>query len=475
MSTLPPTQESARFPQLDDSQYGDIQGVILHDYNLPQVRHYIFTIEHPEHARHLLGNLASADTMPLRITTGNDWGEDKRKDYALNVGLTYVGLQALHLPIEALESFAAAKAFVAGAVERAALIGDTGDSAPEHWKGQFAAAGAHVLFSLYTGDGDRNKRSQELRTLCEANGFTFLQQEDGADLHDPRQSRTHLPGKLIHFGYQDGISQPDIDGAPPPTFQTGKCNGKSVTVPPGAFLLGYPSQWTQFRYPVPRPPQLGRNGSFVAFRMMEQDVHAFEEHLQKTAQTSGLSVEKIAAKICGRWRDGRPLALSPDGKTSVNREDINAFDYRDDKNGLACPFGSHIRRTNPRGDRVAAEDGDKHPLIRRSMPYGPWYDGNDPKGTKIERGLLGLFICVNLEDQFEFLVSKWMNAGGFRRGLPSGTMDPLVSYTAGGKTFEVPAANEIYQLAGFSQFIKTRGTMYCFLPSITALRYIGEL
>src|SRR6202022_4975862 len=88
---------------------------------------------------------------------------------------------------------------------------------------------------------------------------------------------------------------------------------------------------------VPQPEPLGRNGSFNAFRVLAQDVAGFEAYLD-TAATDLLGRpnvddllppgaeaalgdglwrpaalrEVIAANMCGRWRNGVPLALSPD-------------------------------------------------------------------------------------------------------------------------------------------------------------------
>jgi hypothetical protein len=109
------------------------------------------------------------------------------------------------------------------------------------------------------------------------------------------------------------------------------------------------------------------------------------------------------------------------------------------------------------------------------MPYGPWYDPASDKEDGIERGLLGLFICVSLEDQFEFLMTNWMNRGGFRSELPSQTKDLTVGRTALGETsFQVPTPKGVVSLPKFSHFVTTRGAAYCFLPSLTALRYLAR-
>ena len=51
------------------------------------------------------------------------------------------------------------------------------------------------------------------------------------------------------------------------------------------------------------------------------------------------------------------------------------FNYADDMKGSRCPFQSHIRKTNPRGDTVRFFEGDyeferNHRIVRRGVPFG---------------------------------------------------------------------------------------------------------
>jgi Dyp-type peroxidase family len=449
----------------------DIQGIILCEYTQPLVRHFLLRIENTRNGRSFFHALSTTETGPLHITSAADWQQKYQPDFCLNIGLTYNGLTALHLPTAVLASFAPTEAFVRGAAARATLIGDIHESAPSQWKGGLATADAHILLSLYTNPQQVEGLSHTLRTMFHQYQLTELQCEEGALLNAPHPTSENLPGVLVHFGYRDNISQPKIAGAPIPQYAL----PHTPTVNPGAFLLGYPSQWQGFRYPMPHPPELGKNGSFAAFRILKQHVREFEEYLTKAAATSGIDRETVAAKICGRWRNGTPLAQSPT-TSAVLSPHPNDFDYADDPYGYKCPFDSHIRRTNPRGDVVAGFDGDQHPLIRRGLPYGPWYDPTSEKDDGIERGLLGLFICVSLEDQFEFLMTNWMNRGGFRSRLPSHTKDITVTSNAiGDAPFQVPTPNGTVSLPKFSHFVTTRGAAYCFLPSLTALRYLGNL
>jgi deferrochelatase/peroxidase EfeB len=282
-----------------------------------------------------------------------------------------------------------------------------------------------------------------------------------------------LPGNVAHFGYRDGFSQPTIEGGLPNPLRDVLPPG-----PAGEFLLGYPSQFSQFTYPIPQPPELGMNGSFLALRILAQDCAAFDKLLREAPQKFGISGEKLAAKMAGRWRNGVPLAFSPETDTpdaAIPLEQLNAYDYADDLKGYRCPVGAHMRRNNPRNSPIAGAGGLNHRIVRRGLPYGPIFDPAQPEDG-IERGLLGLFIGVSLKDQFEFLMSEWINGSVFAAGL-GGTKDPLLGdNSAGTGKFIIPVkgASPII-VSGFSRLVWTRGAAYAFLPSLTALEFISHL
>jgi len=159
----------------------------------------------------------------------------------------------------------------------------------------------------------------------------------------------------------------------------------------------------------------------------------------------------------------------------------------DDTFGYRCPIGAHIRRTNPRGEQVVGAGSHLHRIIRRGMPYGPPYDPQHPDDAP--RGLVGMFINADLANQFEFLMSSWVMSAAFVKSVPGpngtnpvknisgqdvlcGVNDPSTS------SFMLPSPagqSTNQRLTGFSRFITTRGGAYCYLPSITALRYLARL
>jgi Dyp-type peroxidase family len=429
----------------------EIQGLILRSYGMDALRLFVLRVTHPWNASRAIGKI------PVMHATL--W--DEKPDSCVNVAITHAGLAALGLPQTTLDSFP--DEFKAGASARAAIVGDTGDSAPQNWTRGLGDPGVHVLVLIFAQDAQkREARTAQLRAIW-ANSMSEVSIQD-ADM---------LPGSVAHFGYRDGFSQPSIDGGLP-----GPVRDVLPPAPAGEFVLGYPSQFTDYSYPVPQPPELGLNGSFLALRILEQDCAAFDRLLKEAPAKFGISGETLAAKMVGRWRNGVPLHSSPDSDSPdapVPLEEMNSYDYLDDARGFRCPVGAHMRRNNPRNSPIAGGSGLTHRIVRRGLPYGPPFDPTHPDDG-IERGLLGLFIVASLKDQFEFLMSEWVNGSLFAAGL-SGTKDPLLGDNSGGTgRFLIPVqGSKPIVVSGFSRLVTTRGAAYGFLPSLTALQYISNL
>ncbi len=436
----------------------DVQGLILRGYTMPVGRYLGLNIREPRAARAFLAKLAGSDLAFPTVTTAQPWAV--KPDSCVNLGITFPGLAALAVPPSTLASFPAE--YIQGAVARATSVGDVGTSGPQQWLPWLADPGLHLLMSLSAqSSNDLETTTRQLEQAWSA-GCVELGRHDGAA----------LPGNVAHFGYRDGFSQPTIEGVPHAGLPD-----HLPRAPVGKFLLGYPSQHVGFSYPVPAPPELGTNGSFAAFRVLEQDVDAFAEFLSQQAAATGMSEELIAAKLCGRWRNGTPLVLSPDTDTPnppIPPEALNDFDYIGDKRGYRCPVGSHVRRMYPRGHRIAGNGGHLHRIVRRGIPYGPPYDPAHPRDGQA-RGLLGMFIGVSLRDQYEFLIAQWANDGTFTAGLGR-TKDPVIgAQPDGGGSFSIPRPEGPVALTGLARFVTTRGGAYCFLPSITGIRYLANL
>jgi deferrochelatase/peroxidase EfeB len=476
----------------------DIQGFILRGYRMPMVRHFLLTVGVPAAARKLLGRLVSGDESDApQITTAEDWhvgfepgpGDDpadvpsRQPDYCLNLGITWSGLVALEIKDRVLTlSFKSFGAFVAGAAARAELVGDTGPSGPGNWIGGFGTGADHVLLTLHAISPEAMATySARLSALfAERDAFREIWRHDGMALMEMQDGKP-VPTSKVHFGYTDGISMTTIRGGPEryqPDHQQ-PCE-------PWLFVLLDEAE----NYFVPEPRELGLNGSFAVFKKIRTDVVAFENFLQ--AKKDQIDPELLAAKICGRWRNGVPLALSPETDSpsgGISPEQLNDFEYVNadgsgDPRGMLCPVGAHIRRVNPRGQPITGQgqrggSNNTHRLIRRGMPYGPVYDPTRPYDG-IERGLLGYFINSNIENQYEFVLSQWVNDSDFAGAvrLHPKSKDPLIGTQDPAESiFVIPQANGAppIRIAGLSTFITTQAAAYCFLPSITAIQFIADL
>ena len=143
-----------------------------------------------------------------------------------------------------------------------------------------------------------------------------------------------------------------------------------------------------------------------------------------------------------------------------------------------------MRRINPRGQPVTGQgqpggSNNTHRLIRRGMPYGPMYDPAQPYDG-IERGLLGYFINSSIENQYEFVLGEWVNDSAFAGAvrLNPKSKDPMIgTQNPAESIFVIPQPNGAppIKITGFSTFITTKAAAYCFLPSITAIKFIAKL
>ena len=476
----------------------DIQGFVLRGYRMAVVRHFLLTVGVPAQARRQLGRLVSGDESDVpQITTAKDWhvgfapgpGDDPtavprcQPDYCLNVGVTWPGLVALEVVARVRTlSFNSFGAFVEGAARRAESVGDVGASSPQNWIGGFGTGNDHVLMTLHaiSPEAMQSYSDRLCAWFAEGNAFREIWRQDGMALMNMENGRP-VPTAKVHFGYTDGISTPTIRGGPEYYNRD-----RQRPCEPWLFVLREDAE----NYEVPEPHELGLNGSFAVFKKVETDVVGFEDFLQSNSDK--IDPEVLAAKMCGRWRNGVPLALSPDTDSppaGLLPEELNDFEYVEadgsgDPKGIRCPVGAHIRRVNPRGQPVAGQglpggSNNSHRLIRRALPYGPTYDRTKPYDG-VERGILFHFVNSSIENQYEFVLRQWVNDGEFAGGVRlhpkskdplSGTQDPDESL------FVMPQANgqPPIEVTGLLSFVTTKAAAYVFLPSITGIKFVANV
>jgi deferrochelatase/peroxidase EfeB len=377
----------------------DIQGFILRGYRMPMVRHFLLKVGTPAAARKLIGRIVSGnETDAPQITTAKDWhvgfepgpGDDLataprcKPDYCLNLGITWPGLLALgvkdRVPGLSFKSF---NAFVVGAAARAEVVGDTGANAPQNWIGGFGTGSDHVLMTLHamSPEAMATYSGRLAKLFAEGAAFEEIWHGDGMALMEMQGSKL-APTTKVHFGYTDGISMTTIRGGP----ERYKPD-RQQPCEPWLFVLLDEAE----NYFLPEPKELGRNGSFAVFKMIQTDVVGFENFL--LSNKARVDPELLAAKMCGRWRNGVPLALSPDTDKppgGISPDELNDFEYVNadgsgDPKGFRCPVGAHIRRINPRSPWWQQQYAPAHPprhalwaclrsdaTTRRSRTRAPW-------------------------------------------------------------------------------------------------------
>jgi Dyp-type peroxidase family len=436
----------------------NIQGFVVRGYKLPFAGYLFFRIDDADRARAWLASITQ------HVLTAAEWSE--KPDSGVNIAFTYQGLAALGLPGASLAAFP--EEFRLGMAARASLLGDAGESAPEHWEGGFGGPDIHVMVMISAKDADA-LAAHEDRIRADAAGgagLSLVSDQVGAALPDSRE----------HFGFADGFAQPAIEGSGVPALpgQGAPVRGGSWRpIKAGEFILGY-SDEEGVLPPAPPPDQLSTNGTYLVYRKLRQDVASFRRMLAAAASFPQ-GEELLAAKIVGRWRDGTPLDTSPahpDPALVADETRNNAFGYTDDEGGLRCPVGSHIRRANPR-DSLPFEGQlvNRHRMIRRGIPYGkPLALDQDDDGG--ERGVAFMCLQASIARQFEFVQSQWLNDGNaFRLG---DDQDLLVGVQDGPapRKMTVPGDPPFF-VGPLSRVVTVRGGEYFFVPGINGLHFLS--
>ncbi|XDB00020.1 peroxidase [Sulfitobacter sp. LCG007] len=536
-------------------ELADIQGNIVRAYGrfgFPHARYFLFHVAEAEAGRRFLRKLAPLVTTAERWEGGPDDSHQRgvpRPKVTLNIAISARGLAALGLPGESLRSLP--EPLLQGMHHRAPLLGDEGDSGIDRWDRvwrdgvQLPEAAIHILVSVSArmrDDGtpvpEFDERSAMLRDLVAelGGGVSLLSghgptesdfQQAGALLLDAGDGRKRIDPRE-HFGFVDGVGDPVFIGQFTPEAQRrrvkgrGKltADGKWGPLATGEFVIGHVDE-SQEMTRASKPDSLTRNGSFMAFRKLHQDVGAFAEFMgaeaRRFAAARGIDDEvadqTLRAKMIGRWSNGVPLSVAPtwedlqaferewadvaalrgrkdrnqdqEARVQAWKEKLADFSYRDDKAGIRCPIGAHIRRGNVR-DHLdpslyagtpdtynGSSLSNRRRILRRGLPYGSF--DPDATGADGEHGIIFIAVCANLERQFEFVLQQWINYGMDNNS--GNDTCPLLGTRPEGSKFVVQADPDSddapYIVTGLPQFVTTRGGEYFFIPGLTALRMIA--
>jgi deferrochelatase/peroxidase EfeB len=499
------------------ADYADIQGIVRFGYGkMTEAAYLLARIRDASAARAWLRTAPVSNAVAVAPPPTT----------ALQIAFSAPGLAALGVAPSIVDQFS--HEFRGGMTDgnRARRSGDVGDNAPASWEwgwdGNAAAPTPHVVFLTFAQPDNGGLDAFIGRTMSDdwARGFELLHRLDTNDI-----------GGIEPFGFADGISQPTIDWDQR-RDPTAACIDYGNLVALGEFVLGYRNEYGKYtdrplidarsngasgELPdaddAPGKKDVGRNGTYLVIRQLEQDVRGFWRFVHARADEAGdpSHMERLSAAFVGRARDGRPLADIEDAAiegigTDAQSVALNQFTFERDPSGAKCPFGSHVRRVNPRnsdfaghptglkkllamlglGRRAFREDLTSsvrfHRVLRRGREYGPALAPADalqpapPDDPK--RGLHFLCINANISRQFEFLQNAWVMNTKFS-GL-TGASDPLLGNRAplpgcpatDGFVLEADGAAR-QRVTGLPRFITVRGGGYFFLPSLRAIRFFA--
>jgi Dyp-type peroxidase family len=555
----------------------DIQGNILAAYGklgFPKGRNILLRVDDTDKpgetgraaargARRFVRELIPLVTTSLRWDDGPSYTKAEkyrvpRPQAKLNVAFTFYGLLALGVPTRTLSPFP--DAFIDGMIRRAPMLGDdfSGpgwlDAWDEVWRpsesgSRFADPKTpHLLIMLNQSwqaesAGALDSLTQAVERLARDNGLRVLEGHNRPGRPTQRYQELSAiyddagrPLPTEHFGFRDGLGDPVFEGQYLRKEEQLDARGNGAVdglgnwrpLATGEFLLGYADE-AQETSGVILPLPFVRNGTFLAYRKLHQNVASWRSYVDSAATGFGkvFGVDKandakelLMAKMAGRWSDGAPLITAPDleswaafkrehpePKPDDSQEKKDAwtkamleFDYSKDPDGALCPFGSHVRRVNTRDSldpqamfkdqlpKITLDGSvlnNRRRILRRGLPYGA-----SPADTKDEdeHGIVMFVVCADLFRQFEFVQQQWINYG---LDAHSGSdACPIVGNHAQGAQaaanskasaphakFVIPAptgaSHPPFVLNKLPQFVEVRGGEYFFVPSLTALTMLA--
>lgn len=380
----------------------------------------------------------------------------------LNFAFTATGLGKLH-PGEDLSGLD--PSFLAGAAASRAALGDVATWLPEYEQpidGVFLATGIDLQTATDHADAVRHTLRHSIHMVRAEPGLVRTGGQKGHE----------------HFGFEDGISQPGVRGLTAPGSGPGANRDQGLPgqdlIEPGDFLLGYPMEGGGVS-PAPRPWM--KNGSYLVFRRLNQDVAGFDAYLASQAPASGLSADQLGAHLIGRWKSGAPVVITSlvdDPVLAADPTRNNDFEFgsdaahpTQDPHQQKCPYVAHIRKVYPREDFPG--ESEKRRIIRAGIPFGR--DGDADKGL--------LFACYqsSIVDKFEFLQTAWANNPSFMFGKTSSNNSPITpgrDIAIGQDGPRTPVVGDVPQrtLGDAPPFVTATGAVYLFSPSRSALQAI---
>lgn len=471
----------------------------------------------------------------LRRKQGGDYGTVQA--VWANIAFSFAGLKKLERPGMDLDGFTD-PAFKDGLATRAAALGDPVGSAkpgdPANWLVGGPEREADVVLTL-AGDSRAALNDEVGRVVGTLfpkageggqtvwSGASILFRQDGDTLTGPLRGHEH-------FGFKDGVSQPGVrgllpDGTPLTPSQNplnvGQGKPGQDLLWPGEFVFGYAGQDANkeiaepgldpLKNPKRKAPAFARNGSFLVFRRLRQDVGTFHRFLGGLGVRFGSTPEFVGARMVGRWPSGAPVVVSPladDKQLAADDCRNNNFEFEEgeegeggpeepvklpgsvcpavppahDPDGSKLPFAGHIRKAYPRNDTDPSSPGlgesstQTHRLLRRGIPFGAQSASSlgYPSDDGVDRGLLFLAHQVSIADQFEFVTRNWVNNPSFKRGGVG--FDPIIGQNGDPsrrRAFRLGLPGETAPVETDQEWVVATGGGYFFAPSVAALQALA--
>ena len=112
----------------------------------------------------------------------------------------------------------------------------------------------------------------------------------------------------------------------------------------GEILLGYPDEAQEIAGAA-LPQAFSRNGTFLVYRKLHENVYAFRQFINETAKNFGADFgidNPMHAQE--RWRDGVPLSVAPtvehwaESDPNARYAALRKFAFRSNPGGTKCPF-----------------------------------------------------------------------------------------------------------------------------------------
>jgi len=517
-------------PILDGS---DIQGNIVPGFNKDHRTLLGFTIGNPDESKKWIKLISDQISTFYEVYSFSNAYKSEMQRLRTepmgliatwtNIAFSYPGMKKLLKDMRQVDPFLD-NAFKNGLHLSSSSLGDPADQDAEGHVSKWIIGRADDIpdiFLIVDSDLPENMeiKAHYIAETASKHGLKKIYEEIAHDLsyYGNEQLRGHE-----HFGFKDGISQPGIRGrisnnptdylTPRSTTTVNDSNSPEFSpdgkplIAPGEFIIGYPVQ--NFNYPrranpADPCPELLKNGSYLVYRRLRQDVAGFENFAKRESQKlsnshefSNINPTRFKSLIVGRWPSGAPLSKSPEQdnpELAKDKHNNNMFGYIDDFSGFKTPVFSHIRKINPRD--LSTDDGSasktlKRKIIRRGIPFGPPLDLAKPDPVNGNRGLLFISYQASIRDQFEFLMRKWANSAfnpsnGFSPGVHhQGGLDLVIgqgkendnrirhNYLRAKINDKIIEAKITTEGLGLLDWVIPTGGGYFFSPSVSSLRNI---